>query len=166
LQELHRVLPSGTKWINLQQPELEDTFSAALPTCLPCHLSYVVAGVQLARRFDVQQLAFGYTQYQSAWPEQTPLAISHLSRLLLEIGMTLTLPVHEIPSKSAAVAELREAGLTSEALEQRCLQQQHNLPLAPKLLDAETVAWAAALRGTLSKIATLPLHVLAEEIIP
>ena len=114
---------------------------------------------------DVKQLAFGYTQYQSSWPEQTPLAISHLSQLLFEMGITLSLPVHEIPSKAAAAAELRQAGLTSEALEQRCLQQQHNLPLAPEIMEAEIVAWATALRSTLAKIEDIPIHVIAEEII-
>jgi hypothetical protein len=165
LQELQRLLPSGTTWINVQQPELADAFPAALPTCLPCHLSYVVAGVKLARRLAVRQLAFGYTSYQGAWAEQTPLAIGLLSRSLGEIGMTLTLPVQEIQSKAAAVVELREAGLTPNALEQKCLQQQHNLPLAPEPLKAETVAWAAALQESLARVDTLPTLVLAEEIV-
>jgi hypothetical protein len=164
LTEMRHLLPTGTTWVNVRQPNLADAFPGALATCLPCHLAYVAAGVKLARQLAVSSLAFGYASYQGTWAEQTPYALDLLAGALETAGVSLALPVRDLTSKASAVAELRAAGLTSDALEQKCLQQQHNLPLAPEALRAETTAWAAALADTLSNLDNLSTSVLAEEI--
>jgi len=163
LQEMRHLLPTGTTWLNVQQPDLAGAFPGALATCLPCHLAYVAAGVKLARQLAVSTLAFGYASYQGTWAEQTPQAADLLGRALDAAGVSLALPVRDLTSKAAAIAELRAAGLTADALEQKCLQQQHNLPLAPESLRAETTAWAAALSDTLSNLDSFSISVLARE---
>jgi hypothetical protein len=165
LAEMRRVLPQGTTWVNVEQPDLGSAFAAAAPTCLPCHLAYVAVGASLARRHQASQLAFGYTTYQSTWVEQTPHAIALLTQALASIGLELALPARDLASKEDANTKLLAAGLTSGALEQKCLQQQRNLPLAGATLEAETTAWSVALNDVLAKLDLVELRLLAEEVV-
>ena len=120
------------------------------PTCLPCHRSYTALGTLVAEQLGTDALAFGYTRYQSAWPEQTPYAIERLTCVLASRGIRLELPVYDIASKAEAIAELARYCLSTESLEQKCLQQQFNVALDPAQLKEEIVIWEHALRETLA----------------
>jgi hypothetical protein len=79
IQEMSSILAPSTRWLHVKQPtELKTDTSFYEMTCLPCHHSYVVASSVLAFRLAIPKLAFGYAAYQSAWPEQSPIAISRL----------------------------------------------------------------------------------------
>lgn len=114
LIELARYLPGDTRWLQVRQPKelLTDT-SFYEQTCLSCHHAYVVASCVLARVVGARRLAFGYAGYQMDWPEQTPLAVSRLAAVLARYDIRLELPVYDLASREAAVAELQQFGLSS-----------------------------------------------------
>src|SRR5205807_6393519 len=74
LKEISPHLPPRTPWVHVRQPaELRTDTSFYERTCLPCHHAYVVSAVGCAKHLGATDMAFGYTQYQSNWPEQTPI---------------------------------------------------------------------------------------------
>ncbi|WP_128089709.1 hypothetical protein [Bradyrhizobium viridifuturi] len=145
----------------MRQPlELKTDTSFYELTCLPCHHSYVVASSVLAVRLRINELAFGYAKYQSAWPEQSPLAISRLTNLLSEYGIKLRLPAYDITSKVEADDLLREFGLTSASLEQKCLQQVRNVTLSEDALIQQVGLWERAIRESVSKLDEIEIQVI------
>ena len=116
----------------------------------------------MATRLGAQQLAFGYAGYQSEWPEQTAQATTRLRSVLVDRGIELLLPAYDIETKDAAVLELERYGLSTGALEQKCLQQQFNVALTASDLDREIAAWEQALSLTLSSLDDIHMRVIAE----
>jgi len=135
IQEMNSILPPSTRWLHIKQPtELRTDTSFYQKTCLPCHHSYVVASSVMAFRLSISNLAFGYAMYQSAWPEQSPMAISRLTNILARHQIGLLLPAYNIDSRARAEELLRQLGLSSESLEQKCLQQVSNVSLSEDAL--------------------------------
>lgn len=157
LRELRQLLQPETLWVRVDQPVAspEDLFLSA-PTCFPCHRAYTSIGVSMATHFGASTLAFGYTRYQSDWPEQTPQAVTFLRNLLADINITLVTPVYDVSSKSEASAELTSLHLSPVALEQKCSIQINNRVLTPEQYQIEFDHWAHALRVALSRPADPP----------
>lgn len=163
LSELKPHLPGTTVWMHVVQPtDLPEDPGLRSPTCLPCHQSYAATGAVMARRFNARRLAFGYAGYQSDWPEQGPDAICRLTALLAQQGIELVLPVYDLDTKEAAVDELKAYGLSPIALEQKCLQQQFNIPLSATSLEDELAGWERALVATLSSIDRLSIRIITQ----
>lgn len=163
LGELKSHLPADTRWLNIAQPPAlpsDRLFQAT--TCLPCHRSYTVIGSIVAARLKADSLAFGYTKYQSDWLEQTPEATECLIRVLGSRNINLVLPVYDVASKNDAMTELEQYGLSTTALEQKCLQQQFNVSLDPSKAKEELNAWERALTETLDDQAGIELDILAD----
>jgi predicted subunit of tRNA(5-methylaminomethyl-2-thiouridylate) methyltransferase len=163
LAELKSHLQETTQWLHVLQPTAmpsDQLFRA--PTCLPCHRSYAAIGTIVAERFNADSLAFGYTRYQSAWPEQTPYAVERLTHVLAARRIRLELPVYDIASKSEAVAELAKYRFSTGALEQKCLRQQFNIMLEPSRLKAEIAIWEQTLIEALAASSKLRIEILAE----
>lgn len=163
LDELKLHLSANTRWINILQPQAmpsDHLFQA--PTCLPCHRSYTAIGTMVAEGLNADSLAFGYTEYQSDWLEQTLHATECLTRVLASRGINVLLPVYDIASKSDAIAELERYGLSSVALEQKCLQQQFNLAGDPSQIKEEIAAWEQALIEALNDLSRLRIETLAD----
>jgi hypothetical protein len=161
LVELKSLLPDATKWVQVRQPEIP-TGALLAQTCLPCHRSYAAVGGAVAHQHGSEALAFGYTQYQADWAEQTPYAVERLREALVRGGLRLLTPVYDVASKDCAIRELRTLGLSASALEQKCLQQQFNLSLPPKQLRQEIDHWAKALELALSTIRYDPSLLMAD----
>lgn len=161
LSELVGVLPPGTPWMNLKQPDelLTDT-SFYRRTCLPCHHAYVVASASVAMLSGIRNLAFGYAGYQSSWPEQTPLATERLAVVLARHGISLNLPVYGLKSREEAMHELDSIGLSPESLEQKCLQQINNVSLPIEQLTQQVGLWEAAIETSLVSLAGIEIEVL------
>jgi hypothetical protein len=68
---------------------------------------------------------------------------------LSTFGIELVLPVYDLQTKEAAVLELSANGLSSGALEQKCLRQITNVALEPEPLRREIDRWEQALLETL-----------------
>jgi hypothetical protein len=150
LHELRAVLPAETPWLCINQPtELRTDTSFYEQTCLPCHHAYVVVSALLAKTMHAQTLAFGYASYQNSWPEQTPLATSRLKALLARHGIELALPVYDLRSREDAVAQLLARGLSTDALEQKCLQQVTNVALSDSKLLQQVDLWEKAIDASL-----------------
>lgn len=163
LIELRQLLPPSTSWIRVQQPlELATDTSFYERTCLPCHHAYVVVSGVLARRFGAQSLAFGYAGYQADWPEQTAEAIAALRRVLQEAGVRLVLPVHDLPTREAAIYELERWELSSAALEQKCSRQVSNIALQADMLQRQVALWEGAMRASLERADEIEIQILEQ----
>jgi hypothetical protein len=158
--ELRQRLPPDTSWLLVSQPLniLRDEASYAR-TCLPCHHAYVSVGARVARDRGISTLAFGYTGYQSSWPEQTPYAVERLSAALSEVDLDLVLPVYDLHRKEDAVEELSSHGLSAAALEQKCLRQITNVTLDEAALRCEVDRWEKAISSALHNLGRLPLDI-------
>ncbi len=165
IQELAPHLPAGSQWVRLKQMHSTSTESLIAATCLPCHRSYVAAGVALARQESISNLAFGYAGYQSAWPEQTAHATDLLKKLLGSAGIQLHLPVYELVTKQQAISQLEALKLKPEALEQKCLKQQTNIELAPQVLLKELDRWEKSTRAELAKPTSQVLNIVSRQFI-
>jgi hypothetical protein len=166
LQELSSIVPAETPWLVVRQPsELRTDTSFYEQTCLPCHHAYVVISGVLARLSGVHRLAFGYTGYQSDWPEQTPLAIGSLMRVLAKHQIELELPVEAIRASIEAIHELLELGLTTDAMEQKCLRQVSNVKLEDDLLRRQIRLWEEAIDRSMAQIDDIKIEVLEESAI-
>lgn len=163
IQEMGSILPSSTRWLHVRQPTalLTDT-TFYEKTCLPCHHSYVVASSVLAYRFGVRKLAFGYTHYQSGWPEQSPMAVASLTSLLSRYGIELLLPAYDLDSRATAERELIQLGLSSASLEQKCLQQIQNVSLADEPLREQITLWERAIDESISKLREIKIEILED----
>ena len=164
LLELKQHLPASTKWLHIHQPTtlpVGQLFKA--PTCLPCHCMYTAIGIILAERLNANSLAFGYTRYQSDWPEQTLYAIERLTGVLTSRKIRLVLPAYNIASKSDAIAELTRYHLSPEALEQKCSRQEFNVDtLEPSHLKDEIAVWEQVLLETLEALGGNEIETIAE----
>ena len=161
LREIRRILPRGTQWHLIRQPEeLRTDTSFYEKTCLPCHHAYVVAAVAVTKALTATALAFGYAGYQNTWPEQTPLAVTSLREALTRHGINLLLPVYDLASREEAQAELHRHRLSTEALEQKCLLQVNNVALPADLLRAQIALWEHAIKESLSKLDLVQFNTL------
>ena len=164
LTELAQILPAETVCLQVRQPaNLQTDVSFYEQTCLPCHHAYVVVSAAIAATLGARRLAFGYAGYQSDWPEQTPLAVSRLQSVLARHGIALELPVYDLVSRSTAKAELTEAGLSDEALEQKCLRQVTNVALDDQHLKQQVSRWEEAIDRSLSARHAISIEVTARE---
>lgn len=162
LRELRGLVPARTRWMHVKQPlDLATDTSFYEQTCLPCHHAYVVVAAAIAINLGAAQLAFGYTHYQSHWPEQTPLAIERLRALVEESGVELLLPVHDLQSRKQASDELEHRGLTSLALEQKCVRQVTNIQLDDERLHAQVALWEEAIRASINKLDSIPMAIIS-----
>jgi hypothetical protein len=166
LTELSHYLPADTRWLQVRQPEeLRTDTSFYEQTCLPCHHAYVVASVVLAGLLGARRLAFGYAGYQMNWPEQTPLAVARLAHVLRRYDIALELPVYDIASRAAAIAELERFGLTSDSLEQKCLRQVTNVTLPEAQLREQIGLWEAAIDRSMQALNSIEVEIIAESIL-
>lgn len=149
IAQLKKLLPEGSEWLQVVQPELPIRKSLNDATCLPCQQAYVSVGAIIAQRYKISDLAMGYSGYQSSWPEQTPYATKGLKRLLESFGIRLHLPVYDIQTKEDALNELMRLGLTHESLEQKCLKQGSNIKLHGDMLKSETDKWLDGISETI-----------------
>lgn len=162
LRELRSVIPPETKWLQVRQSPLTAASNFHNQTCLPCHREYVsIAGSVLVKQ-PSRAIAFGYVNYQSQWPEQTPLAIASLQRVLRRHEIELLLPVHSLVSREAAVSELRRYGFSPDSLEQKCLRQVNNVELDSEQLKEQVTLWEAAIDSSLSQAPRSNLDVIRE----
>jgi hypothetical protein len=163
LTELSSILPAGTRWLQVRQPEeLRTDTSFYEQTCLSCPHAYVVASAALASSLGACQLAFGYAGYQMDWPEQTPLAVGRLTDVLARHGISLELPVYDLASREAAIAELGQFGLSPDSLEQKCLRQVTNVALSEPRLRQQVDLWEAAIDQSMRALDTIKIEILAE----
>jgi hypothetical protein len=163
LTELSRLLPPDTRWLQVRQPkELRTDISFYEHTCLPCHHAYVAASGVLAGLLGAHRLAFGYAGYQMDWPEQTPLAVARLAGVLARYEIKLELPVYDIVSRAAAIAELERFGLTPNSLEQKCLRQVTNVALPEARLRQQIELWEAAIDRSMQALDRIEVEIIAE----
>lgn len=164
LAELELKLPTATRWMRIRQPQTTGQFGATFGrTCLPCQHDYALAGALIAKQLGIPRLAFGYTSYQSTWPEQHPTATAALSDVLDEVGIRLELPVYDLMSRQDAMTKLTAAGLNDRALEQKCSRQIFNVPLDDVALESHLSHWAQELRKSLTQ--TVEMEVLEEGVL-
>src|SRR5438552_2094850 len=162
ISELSLRLPLDTPWLNLRQPEgLFERYALYERTCLPCHHLYVVVAMKVAITVGASAIAFGYAGYQNSWPEQTPAATSRLSNLLTGEGISLLLPVYDVTSRVAAIAELQSRGLAPTSLEQKCVIQTLNVTLSKEKLSEQLDIWEESVRTSLHRLTDVELEVLA-----
>jgi hypothetical protein len=163
LIELRQLLPPTTKWLQLRQPKtLPGTQHFNPRTCLPCHHAYVTLAGRVLRQTEATALAFGYAQYQNSWPEQTPMAIESLTRVLSRHGVTLLLPAYSVASKSEALQLLTSYGVSTEALEQKCVKQVFNITLPEDQLRKEVQQWESAIGASLEDQTLQSLEVIEQ----
>jgi hypothetical protein len=163
VRELQKFLPASTPWLQVRQPtDLRTDTSFYEMTCLPCHHSYVVVSGILASLQKVDRLAFGYAKYQSDWPEQTPLAVERLTKVLHRHGIRLELPAYDLNTREAAVNMLTELGLTGESLEQKCIQQISNVALSPDRLKQQVDLWERSIDQSMSRLEEISIDILTQ----
>lgn len=163
LIELKSLLPPSTKWLRVRQPiDLKTDTSFYEMTCLPCHHSYVVVSGVVAALHEVHRLAFGYAQYQSNWPEQTPLAIERLRLVLARYEISLELPVYDLQSRDSAVQILSGLGISTASLEQKCIQQISNVTLSPERLKSQIDLWEQAIEASMARLTDISIEILEE----
>ena len=152
LREMAPPLPAETEWLQIVQPALLGTqHFFHRQTCLPCQSAYVVSGVNVARQTGISRIALGYASYQAGWPEQGPQATRLLEHTLIRHGFKLMLPVYDIETRSSAVQELKERGVSDLALEQKCICQVNNVELEGAELSQQLDLWSKAIDEELSK---------------
>ena len=159
LRELRHVIPTDTQWMTIRQPEeLRTDTSFYEMTCLPCHHAYVVVAAALSINLRTRYLAFGYAGYQNTWPEQTLLATSRLRTLLVRHEIELLLPVYDLESREQVENELRSYSVSPESLEQKCLQQVHNVELSEDKLYAQISLWEKAIEESVAKLSLININ--------
>jgi len=163
IAQLKKIIPEGSEWLQVAQPELPISKSLINATCLPCQQAYVSVGAIIAQRFGISNLAMGYSGYQKSWPEQTPYATTSLQRLLQDFGISLHLPAYDIQSKEDAVNELVRLGLTYESLEQKCLKHNSNIELSREVLKSEIDKWIDGISETIRLKDTVTIKICYRE---
>lgn len=160
-REIEQLLPIGTPWLVLRQPdELKTDTSFYEQTCLPCHHAYVIVGAAVAAKAGIGALGFGYASYQSAWPEQTPFAVERLGKVLRLHDIRLDLPVYDIGSREQALKELAAKGLSTAALEQKCIRQVTNVALTPERLIQQVNLWERAIDASMAALPSIEIEVI------
>ena len=166
LKELAAHLAPETQWYHVRQPvELRTDASFYEQTCLPCHHAYVVVSSVIARSLGASHLAFGYAGYQQEWPEQTALAVSQLREVLARHAIELELPVYDIRSKEAAIEHLRSFGLSTDALEQKCLRQVTNTALSEEKLIQQIDFWELAIDRSITRIEEISIETIEQRML-
>lgn len=151
LMELKHYLSEDTLWVLFPDDGVVSPALTVAPnTCLPCFLKYTSLGVIIARKFNIPSLAYGFTQYQSAWPEQTPYAIAGFREVLAAFAINLELPVYDVATKEEVIEKLRVLGLTDFSLEQKCCRQIMNQEIPLPLLEKAINEWSTALYSSVS----------------
>lgn len=147
--ELGRVLPPDTIWTCVQEhPNLP-------PTTLPAFQSY--CAIRMGRELGISRIAFGYTEYQSHWTEQTPKAVGALELLLSEHSLALELPARTLSSKEQAIQELAQYGFCLNALEQKLTITEPNCAL-PLDDGIELAQWRRIVDGLLVQDPEIVIH--------
>lgn len=165
LIELKAHLPSKTEWLNIALPNMFGSYKRSIvATCLSCHHVYLVTGAIIAEKYGSNDLALGYTAYQSTWTEQTPYAIESLRTILHSINLNLNLPVADITSKEQAMAELSANNLSEFSLEQKCIKQVNDANLPFDLLRQEVDRWGKELREALANRQKIHLEIIDKQI--
>jgi len=149
LGELKRHLDPATRWYHFLFEGQTETGFELLMTCLPCHSVYLLAGLTVAADTRITDIAFGYTQYQSSWAEQSVPGRIVISEIMAQFGCRAIFPVSDVMSKEQAMAELRAHSVTELALEQKCLRQQGNKESDRSSLTTEIARWGGWLRTAL-----------------
>ena len=149
LSELAGLLPSSTQWIHVV-PGKSFTESDAKESCLPCQQKYVVIGMRLTDIVEAQDIALGYSGYQSNWIEQSQRAVNNLTDIANSQALHLHLPVYDVSSKEEMVAALRSYNLTDQALEQKCLRQQLNPKLDDTTVRHQLDIWKKQVLGAIN----------------
>lgn len=166
LDELERVASGQFEWISVRAPRVEArSLRGASATCLPCQLAYVLVGAQVAATLRTPNIAFGYSGYQAAWPEQTPYSVKRLTDTLLDFGLALALPVYTVSSKSNAADELLRSGLSPDSLEQKCVRQVTNKELEPNELRPAIDAWVTLIASNIPAARAWPFDVTSRRTI-
>ena len=163
LLELKPLLHGDTLWMHLDDSRLTaPPLRLSQKTCLPCFLKYISLGVMVARQFHSSSLAFGFTTYQSAWPEQTPYAVNGLKRVLSECNIMLETPVYDLKTKDAAIDDLQAFGLSVSALEQKCSRQINNKEIASIKMQNAIDEWTKSLSYVISKNLSLNISKISQ----
>ena len=165
INEIWDILPPRSSWGTVRQSMIESTPGLSPNTCLPCQRDYASVGSLVAKSLGIDSIAFGYTSYQSDWPEQTPEAIESLRHILSDFDLQLLLPVYNLQDKQEALEELRRRGVSQDSLEQKCLKQITNIKLSDSELKTQLSAWEEGLRSLL-KAASRPKFHLNKTKIP
>jgi hypothetical protein len=109
-----------------------------------------------------RRLAFGYTAYQSDWPEQTPLAVTRLRAALSDYGIELDLPVADLASREEAEVALGALNLSPTSLEQKCSRQVTNVALDEERLRAQVSLWEGAIRRSMDELDSIPTAIIED----
>ena len=70
------------------------------------------------------------------------------------------MPAYNLLSKHEAVEELAARGLSTEALEQKCIQQVTNVELAPGALARQIGLWERAIDESMLALSTIEMEVV------
>ena len=70
------------------------------------------------------------------------------------------MPVYDVSSKEDAVAELLTAGLSADALEQKCLRQIFNVSLEYERLVQQVALWERAISSSLNSVEEICIEIV------
>jgi hypothetical protein len=149
LEELGRILAVDCEWMLVPETPLVLSRSPG-DGCVDCHFGYFFTAHSIARELECNRIACGFTQYQSAWVEQTPYAVKRLTEVMAEHGTELLLPVAEIASREEVEAELKSKLASAVSLELKCARQQPDPGLTGNPLEAVVDRGIEALRMVLT----------------
>lgn len=161
LEELDR-LDIRFSWMHVRLTDFRADHDRFPDTCFTCQQAYLAAGASLASKCHISHLSLGYSGYQSSWPEQTPIAVSHLRDTLKDFGYVLHLPVYDVDSKQVVKEELKNWGASTKSLEQKCLIQIMAQPLAEEVLSTQVRRWCKELRQYLANPNLLNYSIIRE----
>lgn len=129
-----------TQWDRLFKESVASQISSELPkSCLLCSLSKITAIIPYCKERNITQVAMGYTEYQSTWAEQTPLAIKLQRSFLQELGIDFILPVQKYESKNDIKDFLIGRNLTPVSLENPCCISTWGTQVVSEELIQETI---------------------------
>ncbi|MER2513896.1 MAG: hypothetical protein ABTQ25_15990 [Nitrosomonas ureae] len=129
-----------TQWDRLFKESVESQISSELPkSCLLCSLSKITAMIPYCKERNITQVAMGYTEYQSTWAEQTPLAIELQRSFLQELGIDFILPVQKYKNKDGIKDFLTVRDLTPVSLENPCCISRWGTQVVSEVLIQETI---------------------------
>lgn len=164
--EMRGLLSARTDWKVIQQPPVLHTDTSFYKeTCLPCHHAYVVVGFAVARALGASSLSFGYAGYQNHWPEQTPYAVERLRAIAKRHDMELLLPVYDVRSQESAESLLKNSGLSSRSLEQKCIRQINNVTLSPDELEAQVSLWEQAIEASIGVLDKIGIGIIRDTLV-
>ena len=110
-----------TEWDREINRWILNNLSDELPkSCLLCALSKITAVIPFCQANNIHNLSLGYTDYQSSWAEQTPLAINLQREKLKEKDINLLLPSMIYNNKSDVKNMLIANNLNPDSLENPC----------------------------------------------